>query len=47
MRVAGSQRFVVLSKGNSRKIFEKIVTVAYLKKQHISQEDTCVGVLSQ
>ena len=36
VRVAGDQRFV--DKGYGRKIFEHIVTVAYLKKQQISQE---------
>ena len=36
MRVAGDQRFV--GKEYGRKIFEHIVTAAYLKKQQISQE---------
>ena len=28
----------------SWKIFEQIVTIAYLKNQQISQENTCLGV---
>ena len=37
------QRFV-MRKGHRWKIFEQIVTVVYVKKQQILQENTCVRV---
>ena len=37
-------RDLLCVRGIAAKIFEQIVTVAYLIKQLISQENTCVGV---